>query len=422
MNTKHNDRMPGGGPALPSRRKVLVTGLQVVAASMVAGLAACAPAQNATTPAQNATTPAQNATTPAQDATTPAQNGTSTQTPQQSTLQGRRKLGSLEVSSVGLGVQNMSRTYQTTIPTRSEMLTIIRTAFDRGVTFFDAAEAYGPHEVERILGEGVAPFRNQVVITSKFGWDIDPETGQMRGGLNSRPEQIKLAVEGMLKRLRTDRIDLLYQHRVDPQVPIEDVAGAVKQLMDEGKVLHWGLSEMGPNTLRRAHAALPVSAVQSEYSMLWRGPEEVVLPLCEELGVGFVPWSPLGVGFLTGAIDARTQFAGGDIRQSETRFSPENLTNNLALVDVLRSWAERKGATPAQIALAWLMAQKPWIVPIPGTTQMAHMIENIGADTVQFTDAERTELNQAISAIEVAGARLPDGVLALSGVEAPPKP
>jgi aryl-alcohol dehydrogenase-like predicted oxidoreductase len=301
------------------------------------------------------------------------------------------------------------------------MLNIIRTAFDRGVTFFDAAEAYGPHEVERILGEAVAPFRDEVVITSKFGWDIDPETGQMRGGLNSRPEQIKAAVEGMLNRLRTDRIDLLYQHRVDPQVPIEDVAGAVKELMDEGKVLHWGLSEMGLNTLRRAHAALPVSAVQNEYSMLWRGPEEAVIPLCEELGIGFVPWSPLGVGFLTGAIDARTRFADGDIRQSETRFSPENLPANLALVDLLHSWAERKEARPAQIALAWLMAQKPWIVPIPGTTQMAHMLENSGADAVQFTEDEIAELNQSVAAIEVQGARLPDGVLALSGLEAPPQ-
>lgn len=346
---------------------------------------------------------------------------TSTQSPLDFSLNGRRRLGSLEVSSVGLGVQNMSRTYQTTIPTRPEMINIIRTAYDHGVTFFDAAEAYGPHEVERILGEGVAPFRDKVVITSKFGWDIDPETGQFRGGLNSRPDHIKLAVEGMLKRLRTDRIDLLYQHRVDPQVPIEDVAGAVKDLMDEGKVLHWGLSEMGLNTLRRAHAALPVSAVQNEYSMLWRGPEEEVIPLCEELGIGFVPWSPLGVGFLTGAIDARTGFAGGDIRQSETRFSPENLPANLALVELLNSWAERKEATPAQIALAWLMAQKPWIVPIPGSTQMAHMLENIGADAVQFTGDEIAELNQSVSVIEVQGARLPDGVLALSGIEAPPK-
>ncbi|NPC71586.1 aldo/keto reductase [Corallococcus exiguus] len=336
------------------------------------------------------------------------------------TSMGRRKLGKLEVSSVGLGVQNMSRTYQTTVPSRPEMLNIIRTAFDRGVTFFDAAEAYGPHEVERILGEGVAPFRNKVVIASKFGWNIDLETGERRPGLNSRPDHIQLAVEGMLKRLRTDRIDLLYQHRVDPGVPIEDVAGAVKELMAQGKVLHWGLSEMGLSTLRRAHAALPVSAVQSEYSMLWRGPEEAVLPLCQELGIGFVPWSPLGVGFLTGAIDTKTRFAPGDIRGVESRFSPENLPHNLALVDLVKRWAEQKRATPAQIALAWLMAQKPWIVPIPGTTQMAHMLENIGAAGVRFTPSELAELNGAVSAVEVRGARLPEQVQVFSGVEAPP--
>lgn len=256
----------------------------------------------------------------------------------------RRMLGGLEVSAIGLGVQNMSRTYQTTIPTRSEMIAIIRAAHDRGVTFFDAAEAYGPHEVERILGEGIAPFRDRVAITSKFGWDIDLETGVRRPGVISRPERIKLAVEGMLKRLNTDRIDLLYQHRVDPKVPIEDVAGAVRDLMDQGKVLHWGLSEMGLGTLRRAHAELPVAAVQNEYSMLWRGPEAELIPLCEEFGIGFVPWSPLGVGFLTGAIDARTRFAEGDIRGIETRFAPANLSANLALVTLLGDWVARKSA------------------------------------------------------------------------------
>ena len=222
----------------------------------------------------------------------------------------------------------------------------------------------------------------------------------------------------MLKRLRTDRIDLLYQHRVDPQVPIEDVAGAVQDLMRQGKVLHWGLSEMGLTTLRRAHAALPVSAVQSEYSMLWRGPEDGVLALCQELGIGFVPWSPLGVGFLTGAIDAKTRFAEGDIRQIETRFAPANLPHNLALLALLQMWAARKQATPAQIALAWLLAQRPWIVPIPGTTQMAHLLDNIGAAGVPWTPAEVAELNQAVAAITVQGARLPDAVLAYSGVEA----
>jgi len=333
----------------------------------------------------------------------------------------RRKLGSLEVSSVGLGVQNMSRTYQTTIPNRAEMHRIIRSAFEQGTTFYDAAEAYGPHEVERILGEGVQPFRDQVVIASKFGWNIDLQTGARLPGLNSRPEHIKLAVEGMLKRLRTDRIDLLYQHRVDPQVPIEDVAGAVKDLQAQGKVLHWGLCEMGPQTLRRAHAELPVTAVQNEYSMLWRGPEETVVPLCEELGIGLVCWSPLGVGFLTGAIDARTRFAEGDIRQVEGRFSAQNLPHNLALVDLAKQWGERKQATPGQIALAWLLAQKPWIVPIPGTTQMAHMLENSAAAQLRFSPAELAELNAAVRAIQVQGARLPDAVLAFSGVEAPAK-
>ena len=339
----------------------------------------------------------------------------------QAHVSGRRKLGSLEVSSVGLGVQNMSRKYETTVPYRPEMINIIRAAYDRGVTFFDTAEAYGPLECERILGESIEPFRNKVVITSKFGWNIDPETGQRQMGLNSKPDHIKKAVEGMLKLLRTDRIDLLYQHRVDPQVPIEDVAGAVKDLMSQGKVLHWGLSEMGPNTLRRAHAALPLTAVQNEYSMLWRGPEEAILPLCQELGIGFVPWSPLGVQFLTGAIDENTRFAPGDIRGMEERFSPENVKHNIELVKLAKQWADRKNATPGQIALAWLMAQKPWIVPIPGTTQMAHMIQNVGASSVAFSPDELKELNASVSSIQIQGKRLPDMILAFSGVEAPAK-
>lgn len=339
----------------------------------------------------------------------------------QAHVSGRRKFGTLEVSSVGLGVQNMSRKYETTVPYRPEMINIIRAAYDHGVTFFDTAEAYGPLECERILGEGIAPFRNKVAITSKFGWNIDPETGQFRPGLNSKPDHIKRAVDGMLKRLRTDRIDLLYQHRVDPEVPIEDVAGAVKDLMSQGKVLHWGLSEMGPHTLRRAHAALPVTAVQNEYSMLWRGPEEVIIPLCQELGIGFVPWSPLGVQFLTGAIDENTRFAPGDIRGMEPRFSQENLKHNLDLVKLVKQWGDRKHAAPAQIALAWLMAQKPWIAPIPGTTQMAHMIQNVGASSVAFSPEEIRELNASVSNIQIQGKRLPDGILALSGMEAPPK-
>lgn len=332
---------------------------------------------------------------------------------------GRRMLGTLEVSSVGMGVQNMARRYETTVPYRPDMVALIRTAFDRGVTFFDTAEAYGPHECERILGDAVASFRDEIVIASKFGFDVDLETGERRGGRISRPARIKQAVEGMLRRLQTDRIDLLYQHRVDPEVPIEDVAGAVADLMDEGKVLHWGLSEMGLGTLRRAHAALPVTAVQSEYSMLWRGPEAEVLPTCEELGIGFVPWSPLGVAFLTGAIDARTRFAEGDFRRTEPRFAPEGLAHNVALVEVVRRWAERKGAAPAQIALAWLLAQKPWIVPIPGTTNVAHLDQNVGAVSVELSPAEVAELTADVDAVEIRGARLPDAVMMMSGVEAP---
>lgn len=334
----------------------------------------------------------------------------------------KRKLAnSLEVSSIGLGVQNMSRTYQTTIPNRKEMHRIIRAAFDNGITLFDAAEAYGPFEVEKILGEAVAGFRNKIVIETKFGWNIDQETGQRLPGLNSKPAHIKLVVEGMLKRLRTDRIDLLYQHRVDPQVPIEDVAGAIKDLVKEGKVLHYGLSEPGTQTVRRAHAVHPVTAIQNEYSLLWRGPEETIIPLCEELNIGFVPWSPLGVGFLTGAIDAATRFAPGDIRGGESRFSQTNLPANLRLVEVLKNWSIKKGATPAQISLAWLLHQKPWIVPIPGTTQMAHMLENAGAAAIKFTPGELQEFNKEVNTIKIEGERLPAGVLQFSNVEAPLK-
>ena len=334
----------------------------------------------------------------------------------------RRKLGStLEVSSIGLGVQNMSRTYQTTIPSRTEMHNIIRTAFDRGVTLFDAAEAYGPFEVERILGEALLSIRNKVVIETKFGWNIDQKTGQRLPGLNSRPEHVRKVVEGMLQRLRTDRIDLLYQHRVDPTVPIEDVVGLIKDLIKEGKVLHYGLSEPGLQTVKRAHAVHPVTAIQNEYSLLWRGPEEAVIPLCQELGIGFVPWSPLGVGFLAGAIDANTRFAPGDIRGIESRFSPENLPHNIALVDLVKKWAAQKAATPAQLSLAWLLAKKPWIVPIPGTTQMAHMLENNGADSIRFTDDELIQFNAELSKIEIKGERLPKMVLDFSNVEAAPK-
>lgn len=391
-----NNRMDG------DRRRLLIGAAALASAPLVAGLAGCKGAGK-------------------QEAAAAGVVGSGAPSTDTMKLTGRRKLGALEVSSIGLGVQNMHRTYQTSIPYRPEMINIIRSAFEHGVTFFDCAEAYGPHENERILGEAVAPFRDKVVITSKFGWNIDLETGARGPGLISRPDHIKLAVEGMLKRLRTDRIDLLYQHRVDPQVPIEDVAGAIKDLKAQGKVLHWGLSEMGLQTLRRAHAELPVTAVQNEYSMLWRGPESEVIPLCEELGIGFVPWSPLGVQFLTGAIDGNTRFADGDFRKTETRFAPENLPHNMALVQIIKTWAERKNSTPAQVALAWLMAQKPWIVPIPGTTQMAHMLDNIGADKLTFGEGELQELNTALAGISIRGERLPAAVQVFSGVEAPPK-
>lgn len=378
---------------MQGRRKFLIAGASVAAGSLLPMLATAAQTQN-------------------------GQAGPPNDASQPSSL-GIRKLGDLEVSSIGLGVQNMSRKYETTVPYRPEMIGVIREAFDHGVTFFDAAEAYGPHEVERILGEGVAPFRDKVVLATKFGWNIDQETGERRPGLNSRPEHIKRVVDGMLKRLKTDRIDLLYQHRVDPDVPIEDVAGAVEDLMDEGKVLRWGFSEMGLKTLRRAHKALPVSAVQNEYSMLWRGPEDEVIPTCEELGIGFVPWSPLGVQFLTGWIDEQTRFAEGDFRRTETRFSPENLAHNLALVELIKDWGARKDAAPGQIALAWLMAKKPWIVPIPGTTNKDHMLQNIGAADVRLTASEMAELSDAIADIDIRGKRLPDAVQQYSGVEAP---
>jgi aryl-alcohol dehydrogenase-like predicted oxidoreductase len=338
-----------------------------------------------------------------------------------SQVSGRRKLGNLEVSSVGLGCQDFTGTFYATAPRRADMITLVRTAYEHGVTLFDAAEAYGPLEVERILGEAVAPFRNQVTVTSKFGWNIDLETGRFLGGLNSRPERIRLSVDGMLKRLRTDHVDLIYQHRVDPAVPIEDVAGTVKDLIAQGKVLHFGLSEPGPQTLRRAHAVQPVTAVQNEYSMMARDPEATILPICKELGIGFVCWSPLAMAFLTGAIDQNTRFEQGDFRAMVPWFAPDNRTPNLAVVALVKEWAQRKGATPAQIALAWLSAQEPWIVPIPGTTKMPHLLDNIGADAVRFTPGEVQELNAAVAKVPIHGARLPAGVLGLSGVEAPAK-
>jgi aryl-alcohol dehydrogenase-like predicted oxidoreductase len=328
----------------------------------------------------------------------------------------KRKLGNsnLEVSALGYGCMGLDYGYGPATD-RQEGIKVIRAAVERGVTFFDTAEAYGPFTNEELVGEALAPFRSQVVIATKFGWNIDPETGERRPGLNSRPEHIKVATEGMLKRLKTDTIDLLYQHRVDPDVPIEDVAGAVKELVDQGKVKHFGLSEAGAKTIRRAHAVQPVTAIQSEYSLWTRDPEAEVLPVCEELGIGFVPWSPLGQGFLTGKIDNTTTFDSNDFRASFPRFTPEARKANLALVDLLRDIAKRKNATPAQIALAWLLAQKPWIVPIPGTRKLERLEENLGAAAVELTSDDLREMDEVAAKIKVQGARLPEATLALSG-------
>jgi aryl-alcohol dehydrogenase-like predicted oxidoreductase len=336
------------------------------------------------------------------------------------TATGRRKLGSLEVSSIGLGCQTMPGKLYGPVSSRADMVTLIRTAVDQGVTFFDTAEVYGPLESERIVGEALQPVRDEVVIASKFGFDVDPQTGQRRGGPNSRPDHIRQVVDSMLQRLRTDRIDLLYQHRVDPTVPIEEVAGTVKDLIAQGKARHFGLSEPGPQTIRRAHAVQPLTAIQNEYSMLWRGPENQILPICAELGIGFVPWAPLGMGFTTGTITPFTRFAEGDFRAQVPRNSPENLAANMPLVQLISDWAVRKGATPAQISLAWLMAQQPWIVPIPSTTRTAHLAENLGAEEVVFTGDELRELNTALAAIKIHGERLQPAALAQTGVEAPP--
>jgi aryl-alcohol dehydrogenase-like predicted oxidoreductase len=322
----------------------------------------------------------------------------------------KRKLGNsnMEVSAIGLGCMGMSFGYGPAAD-RQEMIALLRAAVARGVTFFDTAEVYGPFSNEELVGEALAPFRGEVEIATKFGWDVDPETGKQQGGLNSRPEHIKVAVEGSLKRLETDCIDLLYQHRVDPGVPIEDVAGTVKDLIVEGKVKHFGLSEAGVRTIRRAHAVQPVAALQSEYSLWWREPEEEILPALEELGIGFVPFSPLGKGFLTGTIDETTTFESSDFRNTVPRFTPENRKTNQAVVDLLRSIAAKKKATPAQIALAWVLAQRPWIVPIPGTTKPHRMEENLGAADVALTTDDLREIEKATAEITLQGERYSQG-------------
>ena len=329
----------------------------------------------------------------------------------------KRKLGSygLEVSAIGLGCMSLSNVYGTAVD-KAAAISLIRSAFESGVTFFDTAEAYGPFSNEIIVGEALAPIRDQVVIATKFGFDIDLTTGERRGGVNSRPEHVKAVAEASLKRLGVDQIDLFYQHRVDPAVPIEDVAGAVKALINEGKVKYFGLSEAAAQTIRRAHAVQPVTAVQSEYSLFWRDPEREILPTLEELGIGFVPFSPLGAGFLTGQIDANTKFDSSDFRANVPRFAPESLKANLALVDIVRAVAVRKHATPAQIALAWLLAQKPWIVPIPGTTKLHRLKENLGAVAVELTAGDLQEIDTALLEINIQGARLPENALKMTGL------
>jgi aryl-alcohol dehydrogenase-like predicted oxidoreductase len=318
----------------------------------------------------------------------------------------KRKLGNskLEVSALGLGCMGLSYGYGPATD-KQEAISLIRTAVERGITLFDTAEAYGPFSNEELLGEALAPFRDQVVIATKFGFTFE---GSKQSGTDSRPEHIKEVAEASLKRLKTDHIDLFYQHRVDPDVPIEDVAGAVKDLIQEGKVRHFGLSEAGMQTLRRAHVVQPVTALQSEYSLWTRTPEKEVLPTCEELGIGFVPFSPLGRGFLTGKIDENTTFDKSDFRNIVPRFTPEARKANQTLIDLLRQIADRKKATPAQIALAWLLAQKPWIVPIPGTTKLHRLEENIGAVATELTADDLREIDRAASQIDVQGARYPE--------------
>lgn len=325
-----------------------------------------------------------------------------------------RRLGksNLEVSAIGFGCMGLSYGYGPAIE-KQQAIAVIHAAVERGVTHFDTAEAYGPFVNEELVGEALAPHRDRVTIATKFGFNIAPD-GQRLGGLNSRPEHIRQVAEAALKRLNTGVIDILYQHRVDPDVPIEEVAGTVRDLIQEGKVKHFGLSEAGADSIRRAHAVQPVTALQSEYSIWTRDPEPEVLPVCEELGIGFIPWSPLGQGFLTGKIDASTKFGNADFRANFPRFSEEARSANLALVELLKQIAQSKNATPAQIALAWLLAQKPWIVPIPGTTKIHRLEENIGAASVQLTPEDLSEIHIAAMRIPIQGARLPESILRMS--------
>jgi aryl-alcohol dehydrogenase-like predicted oxidoreductase len=329
----------------------------------------------------------------------------------------KRKLGNsnLEVSALGLGCMGMSFSYAPPFPDKQEMISLLRTAVERGITFFDTAEVYGPFTNEELVGEALSPLRDKVVMATKFGWKIDPSTGK-NVGLDSRPERIRQVADASLKRLRTDVIDLFYQHRVDPNVPIEEVAGAVKELIREGKVKHFGLSEAGVGTIRRAHAVQPVTALQSEYSLWWRKPEAEVIPTLEELGIGMVPYSPLGKGFLTGKMDESTELKSGDFRNTLPRFTPEARKANQAVVDLLTAIGKQKNATPAQIALAWLLAQKPWIAPIPGTTKLHRLEENIGAVSVELTPDDLRQVDEAASKIKVEGDRYPEHLEKMSGL------
>jgi aryl-alcohol dehydrogenase-like predicted oxidoreductase len=371
---------------MPGRREFLALGLAATAASLLSGVS-----YGAQNPQAGQTAPV-GATSPATLASP------------------RRRIGSLEVSAIGFGCMNVAGMYNLPID-RQEAIRVIRAAYDRGVTFFDTAEVYGPFLSEEIVGEALAPVRDRVVIAAKFGFDITPE-GQVRGGLNSRPEHIKRATEGSLRRLKTDRIDLHYQHRVDPKVPIEDVAGAVQELIREGKVRHFGLSGVGGATIRRAHKVQPVTAVQNEYSVWTRDPELEALPTCEELGIGFVPWSPLGMGYLTGTVTPMRTHGAEDLRSTLPRFTPEARRANWAVVELLQRVGARKQATPGQVGLAWLLARKPWIVPIPGTTTRRHMGQNMDALQVQMTAADIKEIEDGFAKIQVQGARLSEALLA----------
>jgi aryl-alcohol dehydrogenase-like predicted oxidoreductase len=395
---EHGQQLPNGvtgdkgmsedRPALPGRRQVLGAGIALAATSLL----------------------------PRNSARAQGQDATAARTPQ-STPNARRRLGALEVSALGLGCMGGSA-YYLPLPGKHRMISVIRNAVERGVTFFDTAEVYGPFTNEELVGEALAPFKGQVVIASKFGFGF---LDGKRGGTDSRPENIRRAVEGSLKRLKVETIDLLYQHRVDPNVPIEDVAGTVKELIQAGKVRFFGLSEPGPKTVRRAHAVHPVTAIQNEYSLMERGPEKEILSICEELGIGFVPWGPVARGFLAGRFGEGTRFGAEDNRANVPRFAPDALKANLALFDVAHGWAQRKGVTPAQFSLAWLLAQKPWIVPIPGTTDPHHLTENLGAGAVTFTAGELQQIRADLSKVTIVGERASAVTLAQAGVEAKAK-